>query len=80
MNRAERRRHAARNRGRKTGYLHRLTGLNHLVAGKAGVFHPVIEHDDVCGIYRGADCDCVPDISVTVDSVVHDRRARRGER
>jgi hypothetical protein len=24
-----------------------------------------IEHDDTCGVFRGAGCDCVPNISVS---------------
>jgi hypothetical protein len=74
MNRHERRRHAARTRGRRTGYMHRILAggsLDHLVASKAGVAHTMIEHDDVCGIYRGADCDCVPNISINIDGTVH---------
>jgi hypothetical protein len=30
-----------------------------------GVHLVSIEHDHGCAIYRGADCNCVPDISVS---------------
>jgi hypothetical protein len=74
MNRAERRRYAALNRGRKTGFMHRILasgGLDHLVAGKRGIFVTNIEHDRWCGIYRGQGCNCVPDISINIDGTVH---------
>jgi hypothetical protein len=73
VNRHDRRRHAARNRGRRTGYLHRVLDprWRRLFDGKRGVFHTMIEHDGTCGIYAGQDCDCVPNISVIVDGVVH---------
>jgi hypothetical protein len=63
MNRHERRRLAAINRGRQTGYLHRLVSA--LDGAKVGVHIASIEHDPSCGIYRGKDCDCCPDISVS---------------
>jgi hypothetical protein len=63
VNRAERRRHAALNRGRKTGYLHRILGDG--LPLRPGVHIAAIEHDQWCAIYRGQDCNCVPDISVS---------------
>jgi hypothetical protein len=74
MNRHDRRAAAARTRGRKPGYMHRILadgGLDHLVAGKRGVFVANIEHDGTCSIYRGQGCDCVPDISINIDGTVH---------
>jgi hypothetical protein len=64
MNRHERRRAAAQARGHRTGYLHRIAAFGN---GKLtpGVHLATIEHDHTCAIYRGGDCDCVPDISVS---------------
>ena len=67
MNRHARRRAAALARGRRTGSLHRLVaamgpdGMKPTVA----IHIASIEHDPDCAIYRGAGCDCVPDISVS---------------
>jgi hypothetical protein len=66
VNRRERRRAAALNRGRR-GYLHRILaggGLTELTAGKRGLFLTTIEHDADCAIYRRGPCTCVPDISI----------------
>jgi hypothetical protein len=55
MNRHAPRAAAARNRGRKPGYLHRVLaggGLDHLVAGKRGVFVTAIEQDRWCARRR----------------------------
>ena len=63
MNRHERR--AAAARARRPGYMHRIAAA---FAGgalpRAGVVYAAIEHDASCGIYRGAGCTCVPDISI----------------
>ena len=61
MNRRERRRHATLNRGRRTGYLHRILGLRL----RPGVHITTVEHDGWCGIYRDRGCDCVPNTSVS---------------
>jgi len=61
MNRHERRRAAALARGR-TGYLHRLMAA---LGNAPGVYLSTIEHDAGCAIYRGRDCDCVPNVSVS---------------
>jgi hypothetical protein len=67
MNRRARRAAAARARRTcgRTGYEARLTSaglaLAHHLRGK--VVHAVIEHDAWCGIYRGAGCNCVPNMS-----------------
>jgi hypothetical protein len=75
MNRHQRRAAAARaHRGARTGYLHRILAggrLDHLIAGKAGVFLTHIEHDGWCTIYQGGPCNCVPDISINIDGTVH---------
>jgi hypothetical protein len=67
MNRHARRRAAALNRGRQVGYLHRIAAA--MASGSMkptlGVHFASIEHDPDCSIYRGAGCDCVPDISVS---------------
>jgi hypothetical protein len=64
MNRHERRRAAAL--GRRPGYLHRIVGAMRAGAlPKSGVHHAIIEHDRTCGTYRGAACNCVPDISIS---------------
>jgi hypothetical protein len=84
MSRHDRRRLAALNRGRRTGYRHRILAL--LESGSfipaPGLHHAIIEHDPACAIYRGEGCCCVPDISlsspdavVTVDE--HGRATRR---
>jgi hypothetical protein len=67
MNRHERRRLAALNRGRRTGYLHRIMSAlgPDGIKPTVGVHLATIEHDDGCAIYRGQGCDCVPDISVS---------------
>ena len=64
MNRAARRRTAAQGRHVRTGYLHRLVALHRVLGVRPGLHHVVIEHDADCEIYRGAGCNCVPDISV----------------
>jgi hypothetical protein len=62
LNRHERRR-AALNR-RRTGYLHRvMAALDN--GAKPGVHLATVAHDAGCAIFQGADCDCVPDISVS---------------
>ena len=66
MNRHDRRRLAALNRGRNTGYVHRIVAAMSTGAKPAtGVHFCSIEHDPACGHYRGAGCDCVPDISIS---------------
>jgi hypothetical protein len=67
VNRHDRRRAAALNRGRQTGYLHRVLAAvrNGAMRSTPGLHFATIEHDPSCGIYRGHGCDCVPDISVT---------------
>jgi hypothetical protein len=62
LNRHERRRRAALAR-RRTGYLHRVIAA--FDDSKPGVHIASVEHDSTCAIYRGGDCDCVPDISVS---------------
>jgi hypothetical protein len=64
VNRHERRRTAALARGRR-GYLRRV--LAAVGNGKLtpGLHLAAVEHDRTCAIYRGAGCDCVPDISVS---------------
>jgi len=63
MNRHDRRRAAAL--AHRTGYLHRVVGAMRSGMPKSGIHHAVVEHDRGCGIYRGAGCDCVPDISIS---------------
>jgi hypothetical protein len=43
-----------------------------------GVHHASIEHDHACDFYRGRDCNCVPDISVSGPDgvIVVDERGR----
>jgi hypothetical protein len=67
MNRHERRRLAALNRGRRTGYLHRLVSAlgQDGMQPTTGLHFANVEHDPSCSIYRGAGCSCVPDISVS---------------
>jgi hypothetical protein len=67
VNRRDRRAAASRaRRGHRPGYTHRLlAGLGNGMPLKAGVHHVAIEHDHWCAIYRGGDCNCVPDISVS---------------
>jgi hypothetical protein len=66
MNRAARRAAAARLRGRRTGYVHRLVAARTSGAlPTPGVHHVIVEHDRACAIYRGAGCTCVPDITTT---------------
>jgi hypothetical protein len=67
VKRHDRRRAAALNRGRRTGYIHRIATATRSGAMKPtpGVHVATIEHDGACSIYRGQDCDCVPDISVS---------------
>jgi len=56
---------AALARGRR-GYLHRvLAAVGNGGKLTPGVHHPAVEHDRTCGIYRGQDCDCVPNVSVS---------------
>ena len=62
MNRHERRRAAAQARGR-TGYAHRIAAFGNGLT--PGVHIATVEHDHTCGIYRGGDCDCVPNVSVS---------------
>jgi hypothetical protein len=63
LNRHERRRAAAL--GRRTGYLHRvMAAVDNGAKLTPGVHLATIEHDARCAIYRGRDCDCVPDISL----------------
>jgi hypothetical protein len=64
MNRHARRAAAARaRRGVRPGYLHRILSAD--LALRPGVHIAAIEHDRGCAIYRGGDCDCVPDISMS---------------
>jgi hypothetical protein len=66
VNRRERRAAAARTRGRRTGYMHRvLAAMRDGALPKSGVHTCAIEHDPGCAIYRGGACCCVPDISVS---------------
>ena len=76
MNRHQRRRQAALNRGRQPGYIHRILAAqrNGALAPTPGVHFTTIEHDAGCGIYRGGCCDCVPDISVADGVTVIDER------
>ena len=71
MNRHDRRRVAARARGRRTGYLYRIIGgdgLGSLIAGKPGLFIGVVEHDGWCTIYADGACNCCPDITIKTPS------------
>jgi hypothetical protein len=67
MNRHARRRQAALNRSRRTGYLHRIVQALGQDGNRpaVGIHFAAIEHDPACGIYRCARCDCVPAISVS---------------
>lgn len=68
MNRHQRRRLAALNRGRRTGYLHRIMAAalgSDATKPTVGLHIASIEHDSGCGIYQGKGCDCIPDISVS---------------
>jgi hypothetical protein len=71
MNRHERRRAAAVERKRISGYQHRLFSAYANGLLKPGGFsHVFIEHDAWCTIYKGAGCNCVPHISVCTDGRV----------
>jgi hypothetical protein len=62
MNRHDRRRAAAMG-GCRTGYEHRLAAAGlHMTPG---VHHATIEHDGWCAIYRGGQCTCVPNITIS---------------
>jgi hypothetical protein len=77
VNRHERRRSAALNRGRRTGYLHRILGGG--LSLRPGVHIAAVAHDHWCNIYRGGHCNCVPDISISHpgdDVTVIDERGR----
>lgn len=67
VNRHARRAAAARARGHRPGYLHRLVAA--MARGgmmpTVGVHLTTIEHDGDCAIYGGQGCDCVPDISLS---------------
>jgi hypothetical protein len=65
VNRHARRRAAALARGR-AGYLHRVLAAmrNGAMPATPGVHFASVEHDPNCSVYRGAGCDCIPDISV----------------
>ena len=72
MNRRARR--AAAARARRTGGQDGVRGPPHLSAGLAlpaqlrgKVVHAVIEHDPWCGIYHGAGCNCMPNMSLVPD-------------
>ncbi|QRM28684.1 hypothetical protein [Microvirga sp. VF16] len=63
MNRHQRRARAARARKHGTGYLGRLLAYQtSLLAGKPGVHHVTIAHDDGCSMFRGGPCTCSPDM------------------
>lgn len=64
-NRHERRRAEAMQR--RTGYMHRLLAAyaSGAIPNTPGVSFATIEHDRWCGIYRGAGCNCVPNITVS---------------
>jgi hypothetical protein len=59
----------------KTGYLHRRKAvfLNHpeFIASGATMVE-TIAHDARCRIYKRKPCNCVPDITLTVDGVAYD--------
>jgi hypothetical protein len=67
MNRADRRRaEAETRRSRGTGYQHRLFAayaqLKDRLRGR--LVHSMIEHDRWCTIYKGRECNCVPNVSL----------------
>jgi hypothetical protein len=63
MNRHQRRARAARARKQGTGYLGRLLiSRTSLLAGKPGVHHVTIAHDDGCSMFQGGRCACTPDM------------------
>jgi hypothetical protein len=70
MNRHERRRQAALNR--RTGYQHRMIAAfaSGAVSATPGIHVATVEHDPDCSIYRGGGCDCVPDISISLNGTV----------
>jgi hypothetical protein len=67
MNRAARRRAAALNRKRRTGYMGRILDAigNGALEPTPDVTFAAIEHDPDCGLYRGCGCDCTPGISIS---------------
>jgi Fe-S-cluster containining protein len=66
MNRQERRRTAAIERTRISGYQHRLfSAYANGLFKRGGFYHAVIEHDPWCTIYKGGGCNCVPHISIS---------------
>lgn len=46
-------------------YRRRLnTALSKGIVDKGNVAHAFVSHDDWCGIYSGAECNCDPDILI----------------
>jgi hypothetical protein len=82
-NAVEKRRQAAR---LCTGYLDRVLAAlrSGALQPTPGVQHAMIERDASCGVYRGRECDCVPNISesgpygvTVIDERGVGRKARR---
>jgi hypothetical protein len=66
MNRRDRRRAAAMGRrATATGYEHRLAAAATGLHMTPGVHHVTVEHDAWCAIYRGGQCNCVPNITIS---------------
>jgi len=66
MNRAARRAAKARTRGRRMNYWDRILAARTSGAmPRANVHICNIEHVRTCGIFHGAACNCVPEISVS---------------
>jgi hypothetical protein len=55
-----------RHERRKAGYIHRLMAAHakgHTPLG--GLSIATIQHDNWCGIYKGRECSCTPDITLS---------------
>jgi hypothetical protein len=60
MNRHQRRAERARARKQGTGYMGRIASAPW--SHPPGVHHVTVAHDGWCGIFKGKDCTCTPDI------------------
>jgi hypothetical protein len=66
MNRKERRSRAASNRSKDfvKDYVRHLPEVDPATQLAPGVYHRVLYHDDWCGIYKGLECNCKPDVQL----------------
>jgi len=49
-------------------YMRRLNkAISDAIIDKGSVAQAIVEHDNYCGIYKGAECNCDPDITIHTD-------------